>query len=352
MLSDIPGHPLRLGSDCTGTGVEVLCAGWMCFMSTYLQARVAGRLSRLCVLFRHVASTIEDRMRNCHEQVDMYVGGFPCQPFSVEGKGEGEQHQYGRIAFTMIQYVRMARPRCYIFENVAGLLLRHTHTLAKLFNKLLDIKDKHGSPAYNISYGLMDTAKQGLPHHRERVYIVGILKDIQHNTFSFPPMTKCRPLNRVLSDDCATSIDMNICRTRMRNITEGLKKVAASDMCSRDVIINTGGSSMSLMADICPCLTRTRCLGLCYFSAKRLRPLDIHELLRLQGFAPHRIWPCWQDCKDPHQMITSRQVLAMIGNAISIPVLESIMRQVLIAWGAPPESIKDRWNDTANVDLR
>ena len=88
MLSDIPGitRPLRLGSDCTGTGVEVLCAEGLNVLHEHIfasdtQSSCRVFVSTVCgVPTCGIYNNIEDRMRNCHEQVDMYVGGSPVNP--------------------------------------------------------------------------------------------------------------------------------------------------------------------------------------------------------------------------------------------------------------------------------
>ena len=134
-----------------------------------------------------IYNSIDERLdRAGHMQVDIYIGGFPCTPFSAQGKGDGELGKDGLIAFKMIAYVAITRPWSFVFENVAGLMHRHTDTLVKILNSLLDIMDhSNGSSVYNISYSLMSTAGYGLPQHRERIYIVGIHKSIQKSV-SFP----------------------------------------------------------------------------------------------------------------------------------------------------------------------
>jgi len=79
-----------------------------------------------------------------------------------------------------------------------------------------------------------------------------------------------------------------------------------------------------------------------YFSTRRLRDLEVHELARLQGF-PYRRIAGWKAC------ITERQMLGVIGEAMSIPVLEGVMVSLCRALGAPS---RDRWAMPSDIDLR
>ena len=55
--------------------------------------------------------------------VDLYVAGFPCQPFSVAGKKQGFWDEQGRgtLFFDIINYINEKRPKVFILENVRGL---------------------------------------------------------------------------------------------------------------------------------------------------------------------------------------------------------------------------------------
>ena len=54
--------------------------------------------------------------------VDLYVAGFPCQPFSEAGKQMGFKDSKGRgtIIGHCIDYISQQRPRMFILENVKG----------------------------------------------------------------------------------------------------------------------------------------------------------------------------------------------------------------------------------------
>ena len=50
--------------------------------------------------------------------VDMVVGGPPCQAFSLAGKQRGFEDERGNLIFEFIRVVADKRPRYFLFENV------------------------------------------------------------------------------------------------------------------------------------------------------------------------------------------------------------------------------------------
>ena len=55
--------------------------------------------------------------------VDIYVIGFPCQPFSTAGKQQGfeDKQNRGTIIFHVIKYIQKHSPKIFILENVEGI---------------------------------------------------------------------------------------------------------------------------------------------------------------------------------------------------------------------------------------
>ena len=55
--------------------------------------------------------------------VDIYVTGFPCQPFSTAGKQQGfeDEQSRGTIIFHVLKYIRKHKPKIFILENVEGI---------------------------------------------------------------------------------------------------------------------------------------------------------------------------------------------------------------------------------------
>ena len=69
---------------------------------------------------KHFYKDIETRNHLEVEDVDLYIAGFPCQPFSAAGKQEGFKDSKGRgkIFFDILQYLKVKLPKIFILENV------------------------------------------------------------------------------------------------------------------------------------------------------------------------------------------------------------------------------------------
>ena len=104
----------------------------------------------------------------------LYVAGVPCQPFSTMGARQGVHDAKGRglIVNHIISALAAKRPRAFLLENVKGLAAQHRATFGNILQQL---RQMAGS-AYNAGFTILDTADFGIPQHRERVYIVGLLR--------------------------------------------------------------------------------------------------------------------------------------------------------------------------------
>ena len=84
-------------------------------------------------------------------RVDIFTAGFPCQPFSSAGLGEGEADNQGRglVIWQIIRYFRVSPPSLFILENVAAMQTRHPATFARIIEELRKIKDAQGEHMFS-----------------------------------------------------------------------------------------------------------------------------------------------------------------------------------------------------------
>lgn len=102
---------------------------------------------------------------------DLLVGGFPCQAFSVAGKRKGFEDTRGTLFFELARILRDKRPRYFVFENVKGLLSHDKgKTLQRIFEVLTDI-------GYEYQWQVLNSKDFGVPQNRERIFIVGHLRE-------------------------------------------------------------------------------------------------------------------------------------------------------------------------------
>ena len=129
------------------------------------------------------------------------VGGSPCQSFSTNGKRGGFADTRGTLFHEYARIIEEVQPKCFIFENVKGLLLHDNgatwETICNTFRELnYDIylnKDSKGH-----EHPLLNAKDYGIPQNRERIYLVGIRNDIKlKHQFVFPTPV---PLERTNAD--------------------------------------------------------------------------------------------------------------------------------------------------------
>lgn len=118
-------------------------------------------------------------------EFDILTGGFPCQSFSIiaqNPKRLGVKDERGKLFFEMCRILREKQPKCFIAENVKGILSANKKSAFPLI-----IKEFEDS-GYDVSYAILNSANYGVPQKRERVIIVGFRKDLDIK-FEFPCAT-------------------------------------------------------------------------------------------------------------------------------------------------------------------
>ena len=127
--------------------------------------------------------------------VDILIGGPPCQVFSQIGLGKmkslGKNIDSDPRNFLYKHYVRFLnyfKPTCFILENVEN--LRHKH---RIFPNLLRTLERglpgqrQQYPGYKIQHIVLNALDYGVPQQRKRLFIVGFRNDLDIE-FKFPGM--------------------------------------------------------------------------------------------------------------------------------------------------------------------
>lgn len=132
-------------------------------------------------------------------QVDLMVGGSPCQSFSTNGKRGGFADTRGTLFHEYARIISEVQPKCFIFENVKGLLIHDNgatwDTIRNTFKELnYDIYVNQDSSGRERP--LLNAKDYGIPQNRERIYLVGIRNDITlKSAFHFPKPIKLEKTN-------------------------------------------------------------------------------------------------------------------------------------------------------------
>ena len=111
-------------------------------------------------------------VRRKYGQIDLVVGGSPCQSFSVAGTRTGLDGASG-LMWEYVRCVRELMPRWLLWENVPGAL---SSSHGEDFRCLLEALDACG---YGLAWRVLDAQFFGLAQRRERVFLVGRLGDVE-----------------------------------------------------------------------------------------------------------------------------------------------------------------------------
>jgi len=133
---------------------------------------------------------------------DILTGGFPCQSFSIiaqNPKRLGIKDERGTLFFEMCRILKEKQPRCFIAENVKGLLSANNKSAFPLVVREFE------RSGYVVTPKLINAANYGVPQKRERVILVGFRKGLGLSfSFDEPPILDSAdhvPLSSVIENE-------------------------------------------------------------------------------------------------------------------------------------------------------
>lgn len=119
-------------------------------------------------------------------KVDLFVGGSPCQSFSVMGKRKGLEEARGTLFYEYARLVKEIQPKVFIYENVTGMLNHDGGRTWKIISEIFD------SLEYKWTYWILNAKDYNLPQNRRRIFVVGFRKDLSRHAelLKEPPKIK------------------------------------------------------------------------------------------------------------------------------------------------------------------
>lgn len=111
-------------------------------------------------------------------QLDLLVGGSPCQAFSMVGKRMGLEDTRGTLFYEFARVVNECKPKVFIYENVKGLI---NHDGGNTWRIVQEVFEELG---YRIYSQTLNSKDYGIPQHRERIFVVGFKN--KRTKFEFP----------------------------------------------------------------------------------------------------------------------------------------------------------------------
>lgn len=250
---------------------------------------------------------------------DLIVGGFPCQAFSVAGKRRGFDETRGTLFFDLARILKHKRPGHFVFENVKGLL---SHDGGKTIQTIAGVLSDLG---YRIEWQVLNSKDFGVPQNRERIYIVGHLRDrcvrqvlpiVQGGGWSAESQSKQSGQGqRLRSDD--TPVVAQTIRSRDykggNNLINQLNQPKIVAQRGRGGIKDTKQMFENRKDYLSNTLTAVQKDNMVDYGQARIRRLTPTECERLQGFPDG--WTVGSDTQRYKQC----------GNAVTTNVVEAVM---------------------------
>lgn len=109
-----------------------------------------------------------------YDDVEVLVGGPPCQPFSQAHDGDGQYDPRDMIP-DFVRAVRDIEPKVFIMEEVKTLTwAKHRDYLVRILADLMNA----GETGYSVDYKVLDSSRYGVGQARKRLFVVGVRNDI------------------------------------------------------------------------------------------------------------------------------------------------------------------------------
>jgi DNA (cytosine-5)-methyltransferase 1 len=286
---------------------------------------------------------LEKRNNKAAPYVDLYIAGFPCQPFSTAGIGQGfgDKRGRGEVFFGCLDYIKKQKPRVFILENVSGLTKKKmARYLEAIMHELKNLR------IYNVQWKLLDTKDHGVPQSRRRWYCIGILKEHDNGTFEFPEPIERPPIEMFLdprdSQLAHQGLPPRSQSTARGNVIDKQREIRreGGNPAKDSFIVDCDSSAgRAIKVKNCsPCITCSRGAG--HWVTNRGRRLLKPEMMRLQGMDPTNFTVAVSEC----------QLGKQLGNTMSVNVLERLFTRLLPAAKLVRRGlITDRWASGAAV---
>ena len=241
--------------------------------------------------------------------------GFPCQSFSIAGKQKGFDDERSNIFWKILEILKYHKPSIIILENVKNLVSHDKGNTYKIIIENLK------SVGYIIKDKILDTSKiTNIPHHRERIYIVGFLNKDLYNKFDleFPICN-----NNNIIDYLENNINNKYYYTKKLKVFDTIDKEITKNINTNTLYQYRRYYVRENKSNCCPTLTENMGSGghnvpLLRDNTNNVRKLTPRECFNLQGFPINYKLPNLSDTK----------LYKLAGNAVSVPVIELIIKKI------------------------
>jgi len=244
-------------------------------------------------------------------EADLFVGGFPCQSFSIAGKRGGFEDTRGTLFFEVARLARARKPKYLLLENVKGLL---NHDNGNTFSTILNTMAELG---YEWEYQVLNSKDFGVPQNRERVFIIGHLRgQPRPKVFPFRGEKRGNPEQFSRGGGIAYNLDANYSKgTSPGDVEKGRR--------THIILKNHRNIETRNHGEISPTLNKVQGGGqipLVY--SEEIRSLTPLEAFRLQGFPDEWYYKCRE------AGISDTQMYRAAGDSVTVNVVQAIARRL------------------------
>ena len=188
---------IEVCAGCGGLSSGFIEAGFKPLLLNEIQKVFCATLKK-----NHPGVEIENKdmlqldLKKYNGKVDVLMGGVPCQAFSQAGERKGLEDPRGRLIVEFNRLVNECNPRILMVENVKGLT---THNDGATLKGVIELFENKGN--YKVYTKILNSANYEVPQKRERIFIVGVRKDIVKEFVYQSPSSKKVFLKDVLNND-------------------------------------------------------------------------------------------------------------------------------------------------------
>lgn len=253
--------------------------------------------------------------------IDIILGGFPCQAFSIAGYRKGFEDEKGRgtLFFEILRIIKAKKPKAILLENVKNLV---SHDNGNTFRVILEALKDAG---YHVRYAVLNAMEYGnIPQNRERIYIVGFKSEKVFEKFTFPEPI---PLKKTIHDviDFINPVDEKYLYTKGKYKGDIYDKLVAAMDDSNAVYQWRRKYVRKNMSGVVPTLTANQGEGghnVCLVKTRQgIRKMTPKECFNTQGFPESFVLP----------NIADGRLYKQAGNSVCVSVVKRIAEQILVA---------------------
>lgn len=264
----------------------------------------------------HIVPDDEVVDQDGNDNIDIVVGGFPCQAFSIAGYRKGFEDDRGDLFFELLRIIEAKKPKAIFVENVKN-MVSHDHG-----NTFKVIREALTENNYFIKWKVLNGKDYGnIPQNRERIYIVGFDNKETYDLFEFPEEIELTTSLRDIIDFGDKKDELYYYREGKQRFFDELKLT----MTSQDTVYQWRRQYVRENKNgVVPTLTANMGTGghnvpLILTDSGEIRKLTPKETFNVQGYP--------KSFKIPEN-VSNGQLYKQAGNSVVVPVIKRIATNI------------------------